>query len=356
METSKEELQSLRERGFRVLSARPAAAESVMAYASLADLLGDVDEAAFARLPYPQLHAIDRVLLRAEGTEPTDQRAVAAGLLSVVEGLAGETPILLAVDDLQWLDPSSARALAFVARRLSAPVGVLGAVRTGPDDGSPASWLQCLLLKGSSGFGCVRWPLVLCMPWCPSGLGGPFRGRRWCTSRRSREAIRSMPLELARANRGWRDGCRRVVAGHARRVWCGPGSASSTTTFTRCCLRWRVQACRRWSCWRASRAPTPQGLPSSWRMQSARASPGSMATGCVSPIRLLAKGVYTDSAPAPRRAMHRRWAEIVTEPEQAARHLALAATSGDPRHVGVPRRGRRDGAPARRARGGGRAG
>jgi len=119
-------VEQARERGFRVLSARPAAAESVMAYASLADLLGDVDEAALARLPYPQRHAIDRVLLRAEGTEPTDQRAVAAGLLSVVEGLADETPMLLAVDDLQWLDPSSARALAFVARRLSTPVGVLG--------------------------------------------------------------------------------------------------------------------------------------------------------------------------------------------------------------------------------------
>jgi hypothetical protein len=46
---------------------------------------------------------------------------------------------------------------------------------------------------------------------------------------------------------------------------------------------------------------------------------------------LLSHGVYTGAAPAGRRAMHRRLAEIVEEPELKARHLALAAVSGDPR-------------------------
>jgi hypothetical protein len=44
---------------------------------------------------------------------------------------------------------------------------------------------------------------------------------------------------------------------------------------------------------------------------------------------LLARGVYADAAPARRRAMHRRLAEVVEEPGPAARHLALAATVGD---------------------------
>ena len=44
---------------------------------------------------------------------------------------------------------------------------------------------------------------------------------------------------------------------------------------------------------------------------------------------LLTRGVYTDAEPARRRAMHRRLAEIVEEPELKARHLALAAASGD---------------------------
>ena len=37
----------------------------------------------------------------------TDQRAVAAAFLSVVDRLADDGPVLLAIDDLQWLDPSS---------------------------------------------------------------------------------------------------------------------------------------------------------------------------------------------------------------------------------------------------------
>ena len=44
---------------------------------------------------------------------------------------------------------------------------------------------------------------------------------------------------------------------------------------------------------------------------------------------LLARGVYTEAAPSQRRTMHRRLADIVDEPELRARHLALAATSGD---------------------------
>ncbi len=131
------------ERGFRVLTARPAAAESVLAYASLADLLADLEAAMFADLPHPQRRAIDRVLLRADATsEPTDQRAVAAGFLSVVQSLGEQSPVLVAIDDLQWLDESSVRVLAFAARRLSVPLGVLGAVRTDPDGARAASWLQ----------------------------------------------------------------------------------------------------------------------------------------------------------------------------------------------------------------------
>ena len=44
---------------------------------------------------------------------------------------------------------------------------------------------------------------------------------------------------------------------------------------------------------------------------------------------LLDRGVYTHVAPARRRSMHRRLAEVVDDPELRARHLALAATSGD---------------------------
>src|SRR6476469_8497593 len=132
------------ERGFQVLSARPAEAESVLAYASLAALLSGVGPSVLADLPTPQRLALDRVLLRADAEDlSTDQRAVGAGFVSVVEVLAERAPVLVAIDDLQWLDPSSRNVIAFAARRLSSRVGVFGTVRTDPDDAADAaSWLQ----------------------------------------------------------------------------------------------------------------------------------------------------------------------------------------------------------------------
>ena len=44
---------------------------------------------------------------------------------------------------------------------------------------------------------------------------------------------------------------------------------------------------------------------------------------------LFASGVYTGASPPQRRAMHRKLADTVEEPELRARHLALAATTGD---------------------------
>jgi predicted ATPase len=106
-------IEQARERGFRVLSARAGQAESILAYAAVADLLGDVESAVLTALPDVQRVALERVLLRANGSGPaTDQRVVAAAFLSVVEGLAVDTPVLVAIDDVQWLDSSSKNVVA----------------------------------------------------------------------------------------------------------------------------------------------------------------------------------------------------------------------------------------------------
>lgn len=129
--------------GFRVLSARPSAAESVLAYASLADMLGGVSTDVWLGLPDPQRLAIERVLLRTRSDgQATDQRAVAAAFLSVVRSLLSGTPVLLAVDDLQWLDSSSAQVIGFAARRLSGHAGVLATIRSDPECTNTTSWLQ----------------------------------------------------------------------------------------------------------------------------------------------------------------------------------------------------------------------
>jgi DNA-binding NarL/FixJ family response regulator len=117
--------------GARVLVARPSGAEARLAFAALIDLCEDVDEAALAQLPPPQRAALEVALLRAEpGTVPPEPRAIALALLNLLRALAAERPLLIAIDDLQWLDPSSEDALVFAARRLdSEAIGLLLARR-----------------------------------------------------------------------------------------------------------------------------------------------------------------------------------------------------------------------------------
>jgi DNA-binding CsgD family transcriptional regulator len=108
-----------RTRLYWVLACRAAEAETKLGYASLADLIEPVLDEALAKLPEPQQRALEATILRRDpGTAAVDLRAVGAAALGVVRALAGVAPVLLAVDDLQWLDRPSARVLAFVLRRL----------------------------------------------------------------------------------------------------------------------------------------------------------------------------------------------------------------------------------------------
>src|SRR5215475_3123285 len=110
-------VEQARERGFRVLSCRPSAAEARLSYASLGDMLADASRSVVDTLPEPQRRAIDFVLLRADGEGVvSDHRAVGAALLSVLNRLASDMPVLLAIDDLQWVDTPSAQVIEFAIR------------------------------------------------------------------------------------------------------------------------------------------------------------------------------------------------------------------------------------------------
>ena len=136
-------LKRARDRGFRALSARAVNAQSMLAYAPLADLLTGLDPDTWADLPDPQRIAVDRLMRREQSADAvTDQRAVSAAFLSVVDRLADRGPVLLAIDDLQWLDPSTVHVIGFAARRLSGAVGLLATVRIEPGAGDATSWLQ----------------------------------------------------------------------------------------------------------------------------------------------------------------------------------------------------------------------
>jgi DNA-binding CsgD family transcriptional regulator len=141
-----EALDSARRRGYRVLSARPGGAEVQLAFAGLADLLGDALDDVLPALPRPQRRALEIALLLEDVRGvPPDQRAVSAAFLGALRALAAERPLVVAVDDLQWLDAASAFVLAFAARRLeSEPVGLLATVRLAPEEAEPAELAHAL--------------------------------------------------------------------------------------------------------------------------------------------------------------------------------------------------------------------
>ena len=79
------------------------------------------------------------LLLEPAGDVPADERAVGLALAAALRGLAAERRLLVAIDDVQWLDGPSARALAFAVRRLEGgePVRLLLAVRREDRAGLP---------------------------------------------------------------------------------------------------------------------------------------------------------------------------------------------------------------------------
>jgi predicted ATPase len=102
----------------RVLETRAAESERGLAHAGLGDLLEGVVDEVLPELPAPRRRALEVALLLTDAGETRlDPRAVGVAARGALELLA-EDGVVLAVDDLQWLDASSADALAFALRRL----------------------------------------------------------------------------------------------------------------------------------------------------------------------------------------------------------------------------------------------
>ncbi len=123
---------------YRVLTCRTAPTEARLSFTALSDLLAPLESAAFASLPDPQRRALDAALLRAHAEGAANPRAIGTAVVSLLSRLAASGPVLLAIDDLQWLDMPSARALEFALRRLDAqPIAVLATARLGERGGVP---------------------------------------------------------------------------------------------------------------------------------------------------------------------------------------------------------------------------
>jgi DNA-binding NarL/FixJ family response regulator len=120
-----------RARGHLVLTSQPAQSETELPFAGLLDLLASHIDL-LPQLPSPQRRALEIALARVDPdpAETVGALATSAGFLSILTLLAAESPVVVAIDDLQWLDAPSLRVVAFGARRLAPHrIGLLGAVR-----------------------------------------------------------------------------------------------------------------------------------------------------------------------------------------------------------------------------------
>lgn len=123
-----------------VLVHRAVEAEAALSFTGLADLISPIFEEASPSLPRPQRRALEVALLLAEpgDAEPTDPRAVGMALLNVLKAVGGRQRVVLAIDDLQWLDSSTAAVLGIALRRLhTESVRLLATVRQAPGIGVP---------------------------------------------------------------------------------------------------------------------------------------------------------------------------------------------------------------------------
>ena len=119
------------EAGHCVLRSEPTANEDDLAFAALFDLLAEILPLVAANMPAPQREALEvALLLRTAGEEPPTSHAVGLAVLAVLRSCAADGPVLLAIDDVQWLDDASRDALTFAVRRLNeGPVSLLVAAR-----------------------------------------------------------------------------------------------------------------------------------------------------------------------------------------------------------------------------------
>jgi DNA-binding CsgD family transcriptional regulator len=118
--------------GCRVLRSEASASEADLAFTGLYDLLSGVLPAVAGDIPGPQREALEiALLLRPARAEPLTAGTTGLAVLAALRSLLADAPLLVAIDDAQWLDVASLDALAFALRRITGgPLSLLLTART----------------------------------------------------------------------------------------------------------------------------------------------------------------------------------------------------------------------------------
>ena len=313
--------------GVVVRTCRCSESDAAWAFAGLGDLLEGLDGKILAELPVVQQQAASAALLLSDAAAGSaGERVVGVAVLGILRALARSGPLLLAVDDVQWLDSTSRKVLSFALRRLGGePVRLLASCRTGPLPGDAVAGADLglpgeRLVVGPVSIGILQ---RIVQQQLSHTLSRP-------TLTRLHQATAGNPmlsLEMARAlqRRG-----REPAAGEPLSV---PADLRVLVTER---LRGLSEQTRQLLLMTAALAhPTISAV-------IAAARDAEEAAGCLTEavaagvleldgerVRfthpLIASIPYADLAPGVRRALHERLAANVTDPEEHARHAALGS-------------------------------
>jgi ATP/maltotriose-dependent transcriptional regulator MalT len=131
----------------RVLRVYGVESEVDVPFAGLSELCAG-ETSRICELPTPQARALEAALARRDAP-PGDRFAIGVAILSLLAAIAEHGPVLVIVDDAQWVDAASADALLFAARRLrSEGVAMLVATRPGTRFDSESAGLPRIALRG----------------------------------------------------------------------------------------------------------------------------------------------------------------------------------------------------------------
>jgi len=322
-------LASAEDGGLLVLRARTAESETTLSFSGLRDLLDPVAEDALAGLPELQRGALARALFLADDdAAPADAHAIGVGLLNALRSLTASRPLLVAVDDVQWLDGESAGALAYAARRLrDEPVRVLVTRRTGLESGLVAELARSLdrfrelvvePLSVEALHHVVRQHLDLALPpplladvHAASG-GNPFYALEIVRLLRHRDVLveAGKPLPVPESLHDLVHGRLLALPEASRDYLLGAAAEAHPTPEL-------VEA--------ATHVAREDGLE-----PAVEASVVELDGGRIRFTHpLLAAGIYELAEPARRSEIHARLAELVDDPEARGRHLAVAVSEPD---------------------------
>ncbi len=304
------------EHGIHVLESRPSERETSLSYAVLADLVGEPFERLRERLPLPQQQVLARSVLRNAAGAAADPRTTSTAFRSLLALVAQDGPALVAVDDIQWADGASQRALAFVARRLPPRVGLL-LTRRGTSRDLPLGLATDGVERVTLG------PLSL------AALHHLLTGRLgWSPSRPVLVALESaskgnplLALELARScGSGWRPTLAEAL----------PAAADTTALFAERLARLPTATRTALLAAASLSRPTLELVSEDALEPAEEAELVGVEEGRISFAHpLLGAAVYASATATARRRMHDSLARLVDDPEERARHLSLAASGAD---------------------------